>query len=58
MLFRSPLPPGTEGNPLFINKNLIEALALLALAAHPTGRWLGLDALVHRIVFPKVGDPV
>ena len=53
-----PLPPGTEGNPLFINKNLIEALALLALAAHPTGRWLGLDALVHRIVFPKVGDPV
>ncbi len=53
-----PLPPGTEGNPLFINKNLIEALALIALAVHPTGRWLGLDALVHRLVFPKATDPI
>jgi uncharacterized membrane protein YphA (DoxX/SURF4 family) len=44
-----PLPPMTEGNPLFINKNLIEALALLAIATFPTGRWLGLDALVYRI---------
>jgi uncharacterized membrane protein YphA (DoxX/SURF4 family) len=43
-----PLPPNTEGNPLFINKNIIECLALLALACMPTGRWLGLDALVLR----------
>jgi uncharacterized membrane protein YphA (DoxX/SURF4 family) len=43
-----PLPPGTEGNPLFINKNVIEALALLTLACFPTGRWLGLDAIVLR----------
>ncbi len=42
------LPPGTEGNPVFINKNVIEALALLVLACYPTGRWLGLDALVLR----------
>jgi uncharacterized membrane protein YphA (DoxX/SURF4 family) len=41
-------PPNTEGNPLFINKNAIECLALLALACMPTGRWLGLDALVLR----------
>jgi uncharacterized membrane protein YphA (DoxX/SURF4 family) len=40
-----PLPPNTEGNPLFINKNVIEALALMVIAVHPTGRWLGLDAL-------------
>lgn len=40
-----PLPPGTEGTPVFVNKNLIELLALLTVAAHPTGRWLGLDAL-------------
>ena len=53
-----PLPPGTEGNPLFINKNLIEALGLLVVLAHPTGRWLGLDALVHRLVFPRAPDPV
>jgi uncharacterized membrane protein YphA (DoxX/SURF4 family) len=39
-----PLPPNTEGNPLFINKNVIECLALLTIAVHPTGRWLGLDA--------------
>ena len=39
------LPPMTEGNPLFVNKNIIEALALLAIAVHPTGRWMGLDAL-------------
>jgi uncharacterized membrane protein YphA (DoxX/SURF4 family) len=43
-----PLPPNTEGNPVFINKNVIECLALLALACMPTGRWLGLDALVLR----------
>jgi uncharacterized membrane protein YphA (DoxX/SURF4 family) len=43
-----PIPPNTEGNPLFINKNIIECLALLALACMPTGRWLGLDALVLR----------
>ena len=36
-----PLPPNTEGNPLFINKNVIECLALLVLATFPTGRWLG-----------------
>ena len=53
-----PLPPGTEGNPLFINKNLIEALGLLVILAHPTGRWLGLDALVHRLVYPRAPDPV
>ena len=52
-----PLPPGTEGNPLFINKNLIEALGLLVILAHPTGRWLGLDALIHRLVFPRSPDP-
>ncbi|MCZ2341325.1 MAG: hypothetical protein LC104_05950 [Bacteroidales bacterium] len=40
-----PLPPNTEGNPLFINKNVIECLALLTIASFPTGRWMGLDAL-------------
>jgi uncharacterized membrane protein YphA (DoxX/SURF4 family) len=43
-----PLPPNTEGNPVFVNKNVIEALALLTLALYPTGRWLGLDAVVLR----------
>jgi uncharacterized membrane protein YphA (DoxX/SURF4 family) len=44
-----PLPPNTEGNPVFINKNIIECLALLALACLPTGRWLGIDALLYRV---------
>jgi len=39
-----PSPPPSEGNPLFINKNLIEAIALLVVLCHPTGRWLGLDS--------------
>jgi len=46
-----PLPPGTEGSPLFINKNLVMAFGLLVVLAHPTGRWLGLDALLGRVVF-------
>jgi hypothetical protein len=32
-----------------VNKNLIEVLALLALASLPTGRWFGLDALAGRM---------
>jgi uncharacterized membrane protein YphA (DoxX/SURF4 family) len=44
-----PLPPNTEGNPLFINKNVIEAIALLTIASFPTGRWLGLDALLCKL---------
>ena len=48
-----PLPPGTEGNPLFVNKNVVECLALLVIAVHPTGRWLGLDAIWTRVVFGK-----
>ena len=52
-----PLPPNTEGNPLFVNKNIIEALALLALAVHPTGRWLGLDALICRLFGCRTTTP-
>jgi uncharacterized membrane protein YphA (DoxX/SURF4 family) len=45
-----PLPPGTEGNPVFVNKNLIEAIALLVICCYPTGKWLGLDALLYRLI--------
>lgn len=39
------LPEGpSEGHYLIINKNVIEALALLAIAASGVGRWGGLDA--------------
>lgn len=42
-----PLNPRAEGHYLFINKNLIELLALLALATTRSGRWLGLDGLIQ-----------
>ncbi len=31
---------------LFVNKNLIEVIALLGIAAMPTGQWFGIDRLV------------
>jgi len=40
-----PANPMAEGTYLIMNKTLIEALALLAIAALPTGFWFGLDAL-------------
>ncbi|MCA9024344.1 MAG: hypothetical protein KDA86_03935 [Planctomycetaceae bacterium] len=43
-----PETPGPEHS-LIVNKNLIEAVALLAIAFIPTGRWFGLDGLYSRI---------
>ena len=47
-----PLPywpegPRVEGHYLYVNKNIIEMFALLALATLPTGRWLGLDGILQ-----------
>ena len=36
----------SEGNYLFVNKNVIEMLALFVLASTRSGRWFGLDALL------------
>jgi hypothetical protein len=38
-----------EGHYYFVNKNLIEMLALLVLATTRSGCWLGLDGLLHRL---------
>jgi thiosulfate dehydrogenase [quinone] large subunit len=38
--------PGAEGNYLFVNKNLVEAAAVLVLLAFNTGRMAGLDLLL------------
>jgi len=32
-----------------VNKNLIEIIALLAIAALPTGQWFGIDAILSRL---------
>jgi uncharacterized membrane protein YphA (DoxX/SURF4 family) len=63
LLFYLPMPPwpgvpeapGPEHS-LFVNKNLIEMFACLALAALPTGRWIGLDALVRRVLLFRKTD--
>lgn len=38
------------GHYLIVNKELIEAIAALALACIPTGRWIGLDALIRGLI--------
>lgn len=43
-----PQPPGPEHS-FVVNKNLIEVLALLAIAALPTGTWFGLDGIFYRL---------
>lgn len=44
-----PAPPKSEGNYVYVNKNVVEFMALLVLATVPTGRWFGLDAILSRI---------
>ncbi|WP_339728298.1 DoxX family protein [uncultured Gimesia sp.] len=47
-----PEAPGPEHS-FIINKNLIEVIALLAIAALPTGTWFGIDGLVYRFFHKK-----
>ena len=39
-------PFSVEGNYLFIDKNLIEMVALIVLSLFPTGKYIGLDRLI------------
>jgi uncharacterized membrane protein YphA (DoxX/SURF4 family) len=51
-----PVPPNQEGSYFFVSKNVIEMLALLTLATTPSGRWFGVDAVLHqmgRLVFGR-----
>lgn len=47
-----PEAPGPEHS-FIVNKNFIEVLALLAIAALPTGQWFGLDRLCSKICCRK-----
>jgi len=42
-----PESPRAEGHYLYVNKNIIEMTALLALATLRTGRWAGLDGILQ-----------
>ena len=44
-----PTSPMNEGYYLFVNKNVIEFLALMMLATTRSGQWLGIDALISWI---------
>jgi uncharacterized membrane protein YphA (DoxX/SURF4 family) len=44
-----PAAGPSEGNYLFINKNVIEMLALCVIATTPTGKWFGVDAIFYAI---------
>src|SRR5438128_886760 len=45
-----PESPRSEGSYLFVNKNVIEMLALLVLATTASGRWAGLDGLLRALM--------
>ncbi len=45
---RGVAEPGTEGNYLLVNKNLVEAAAVFVVLAFRTGRIAGLDLLLAR----------
>lgn len=49
-----PAPPQNEGNYVFINKNVVEMMALMVIAVSPSGRWFGVDAVIWS-VFCKRG---
>jgi uncharacterized membrane protein YphA (DoxX/SURF4 family) len=44
-----PDPPNTEGHYVFVSKNSVEMIALLMLACIPSGRWFGIDGLIHAL---------
>jgi uncharacterized membrane protein YphA (DoxX/SURF4 family) len=52
----TPPAPG-PGHDWIVNNNLIEALACLAIAALPTGRWIGLDALLFNWISRRREEP-
>jgi thiosulfate dehydrogenase [quinone] large subunit len=45
---RGVIEPGAEGNYLYVDKNLVEAAAVLVLLVFRTGRIAGLDLLLGR----------
>lgn len=47
-----PAAPGPEHSYL-VNKNLIEVIALFAIASLPTGTWFGIDGFIYRCFHKK-----
>ena len=53
-----PTAPNNEGNYLFVNKNMIEMVALLALMTTRSGLWAGLDAIIAFVFGRRKPAPV
>lgn len=53
-----PAAPIAEGSYMIVNKNLVELVACLVLATVPTGKWLGLDAVVTKLFQGEKGKKV
>ncbi len=51
-----PEAPGPEHS-FIVNKNLVEVMALLALASVPTGYWFGLDQVISKILRRRKAVP-
>ena len=50
-----PEAPGPEHS-FIVNKNLIEVICLVAVAALPTGSWFGIDAIIWRWYRGRVNE--
>ena len=48
-IYPPPLP--AVGHAMYINKEVIEMLALLFLSTTPVGRWGGVDFFLHHLLF-------
>jgi uncharacterized membrane protein YphA (DoxX/SURF4 family) len=54
-----PPDPPVVGHALLVNKDFIEAIALLLLATTAAGRWAGLDYFLHTLfVRPFLSKPM
>lgn len=45
-----PTPPMTEGNYVFINKNVVEMIGMLVLFTTQSGKWFGIDGLLAALL--------
>ncbi len=48
-----PPPHPSAGRSMIVNKEFIEMMALFVLATTRVGRWGGLDALIHHVLFRR-----
>jgi uncharacterized membrane protein YphA (DoxX/SURF4 family) len=51
-------PPGEMGHYLYVDMHVLEMVALLVLAAIPTGKWFGLDAIFTKTKVVRTPEQV